>query len=174
MAETKLYKYTEQEKLNKMEVDLIDVTITLPSGNTAAGDVIFHPQKIENAVAEKGGKCMIQSVALIIADGGNDGTVVQTVQLLFTSDSDNTNMANALDVASGGTAADSLMNSFCGQVYVTNLVDVGTQSIGSAQNIGIIAKAAATSKDLYVWGMCHGIDDYAAGTLVLRVGVIKD
>jgi hypothetical protein len=66
------------------------------------------------------------------------------------------------------------MNSFCGQVYVTNLVDVGTQSIGSAQNIGIIAKAAATSKDLYVWGMCHGIDDYAAGTLVLRVGVIKD
>ena len=133
MAETKLYKYTEQEKLNKMEVDLIDVTITLPSGNTAAGDVIFHPQKIENAVAEKGGKCMIQSVALIIADGGNDGTVVQTVQLLFTSDSDNTNMASALDVASGGTAGNLALTSLSSGVHTCTAGGSGTSCIGSTK-----------------------------------------
>jgi len=178
MATTDLHKYSVQEKLNKMDVDLIDVTIALPDNNTAAGDVIFHPQKIEDAVAELGGKCMIQSVALIIQDNSTessaDGTVVQTIQLLFTSDSSNTGMASALDAASGGTAATSLMNSFCGQVYVTNLIDAGRQSIGSAQNIGIIGKAADASRDLYVWGMCHGVDDYNGGTLTLRVGVIKD
>ena len=178
MATTDLHKYSVQEKLNKMDVDLIDVTITLPDNNTAAGDVIFHPQKIEDAVAELGGKCMIQSVALIIQDNSTeasaDGTVVQTIQLLFTSDSSNTNMDAVLDPAASGTAATSLMNSFCGQVYVTNLIDAGRQSIGSAQNIGIIAKAADASRDMYVWGMCHGVDNYNGGTLTLRVGVIKD
>ena len=79
-----------------------------------------------------------------------------------------------LHPAASGTAATSLMNSFCGQVYVTNPIDAGRQSIGSAQNIGIIAKAADASRDMYVWGMCHGVDNYNGGTLTLRVGVIKD
>ena len=87
MAATDLQKYTTTERLNKMEVDLIDVSITLPSGATVDGDVLFHPQKIENAASIPGGKCIIQSVALIVQDhsteGSADGTVLQTIQLLF-------------------------------------------------------------------------------------------
>lgn len=177
MAETKLTQYTEQEKLNKMQVDLIDVDITLPSGNTADGDVLFLPQTIENAVPEDGGYCMIQSVALIVQDnsteGSADGSVIQTISLWFTSNKSNTNFSAALDLVNASTVATSTMDDFLGQVYVTNLTDVGRQSIGGAQNIGIVAKAD-TLKDLYVWGLVHGIDNYNGGTLKLRVGVIKD
>jgi hypothetical protein len=177
MSETNLYQYTEQEKLNKMQVDLIDVDITLPSGNTADGDVLFHPQKIENAVPENGGHCMIQSVALIVQDnateGSADGTVIQTISLWFTSNKSNTNFSAALDLVNASTVATSTMDEFLGQVYVTNLTDVGRQSIGGAQNIGIVGQSG-TGRDLYVWGLAHGVDNYNGGTLKLRVGVIKD
>ena len=36
MAETKLRKFTVQEKLNKMDVDFIDVTVSPDEGNTGA------------------------------------------------------------------------------------------------------------------------------------------
>ena len=39
MAQTKLHNYSVQEKLNKMDVDLIDITATL-TGDGTSGDLM--------------------------------------------------------------------------------------------------------------------------------------
>ena len=46
MAQTELHKYTVQEKLNKMDIDLIDVTVTPDSAAHIAGDIISEPVEI--------------------------------------------------------------------------------------------------------------------------------
>ena len=62
MAETKLRQYAVVEKLNKMDVDLIDVTLTTDGEAHADNDVIAQSIEIPNAVAVKGGSAIIQSI----------------------------------------------------------------------------------------------------------------
>ena len=48
MAQTDLRKYTVQEKINKMDVDLIDISATL-TGDGTSGDLMFDTTEIANA-----------------------------------------------------------------------------------------------------------------------------
>ena len=64
MAETKLHNYSVQEKLNKMDVDLIDVTCTTAAETLADNDAVAVAIEIPNAVAVKGGSAIIQSITL--------------------------------------------------------------------------------------------------------------
>ena len=76
MATTGLHKYTVQEKLNKMDVDLIDITVKPDVDNGAAmasGDFMFPLVEIPNAVAVNGGTAILQSCCAIIAGGDDDG-----------------------------------------------------------------------------------------------------
>ena len=177
MAETNLKKYSVVEKLNKMDVDLIDVEITLDANAYADGDILFQPTKIENAVAVPQGTSVLHSVCGIVENAAltsGDGTDTDSMHLFITSSETTTGFAAANAAASGGTASYSVMNRFCGQVTINNYVDAGRQAIGSVQNVGMICKADADSKDLYVWGMATGTNDYDGGTLMLRFGFIKD
>ena len=65
MANTELHKYTVQEKLNKMDIDVISLTPTVQDDDTdAANDLIFDSTEIPNAVAVNGGSCILQSVSV--------------------------------------------------------------------------------------------------------------
>ena len=64
MAETKIHGYTVQERLGKMDVDLIDVTLTTVAAAIADNEVISQSIEIENAVAVPGGAAIIQSQLL--------------------------------------------------------------------------------------------------------------
>ena len=61
MALTNLHNYSVQEKLNKMDVDLIDVVCAPDADNGGAGtvgDLLFQVTEIPNAVAVKGGSAL--------------------------------------------------------------------------------------------------------------------
>ena len=60
MAKTNLRDFTVQEKLNKMDVDVISVDVAVQSSQSL--DLMYEPTEIPNAVAVPGGTCIIQSV----------------------------------------------------------------------------------------------------------------
>ena len=60
MAKTNIKKYSIQQKLNKMDVDVISVDVAVQSSQSL--DLMYEPTEIPNAVAVAGGTCIIQSV----------------------------------------------------------------------------------------------------------------
>jgi hypothetical protein len=170
---------TAGKKLNQMNVDFIDVSITLPDdASMVTGDVMFLPTKIEDALAVKGGSGILQSITAIMqnhaTEGSADGTDVSPMNLFITSDATTTGFSAASALASAGTAATSVINNTCGFISVTNMTDVGRQAVGCKLNIGMVVQAESDSRDLYVWGTTQGTDDHDAGTLVLRFGIVQD
>ena len=68
MAETGIRKYAVIERLNKMDVDLIDVTLTTDVEALSNNDVIAQSIEIPNAVSVLGGSAIIQSIMLLDED----------------------------------------------------------------------------------------------------------
>ena len=84
MARTSLKTYTAAEKLNKMDVDLIDVDLVTATAAIADNQIISDYVEIPNAVSVTGGSGIIQSITLL--DDGDQGA---TMDLVFaTSDTD--------------------------------------------------------------------------------------
>ena len=93
MAKTQLHNYSVQEKLNKMDVDLIDVSITgLHADAHALNDLMFQPVEIPNAVAVPGGTAILQSAVAIITGhsteaSANGANATGSFNIVITSDS---------------------------------------------------------------------------------------
>jgi hypothetical protein len=165
------------KKLTQMSMDVIDVTVT-PTADTAhvVGDVMFVVTKIPNAVATKGGSAILQSVSAIGTSTAGDD--LGAFDLVITSDE--TALTDAagsvvLDPASALTNAIAVMDGTLGRVSISNMIDVGVCMIGNKANLGIVCKAEATSRDLYVWGIAQSTDGWAGSpSLVLRFGFVQD
>ena len=176
MAETRLQQYSVQEKLNKMDVDLIDVSISFNPGSDAGaftdGDLLFVVTEIPNAVAVKGGSALLHSASCIVT-GSNDGSETGNMDIVITSDE--TALSVAIHTAlSGATNASGVMDGIAGTFSITNFIDMGVVSVGSRQNIGMVCKAVPGSTSLYVFGIARSTNDYEEGSAVLRLGFIKD
>ena len=176
MAETKIHDYTVQERLGKMDVDLIDVSISFDPGSDigayADGDCLFIVTEIPNAVAVNGGSAILQSASIIITASA-DGSETGPLDVVITSDS------TALSVASntalsGATNASAIMDGIAGTFSITNAIDMGVVSVGSKQNIGMVCKAASGTRSLYCFGIARSTNDYEEGSAVLRLGFVKD
>ena len=74
MAETKIHGFTVQEKLNKMDVDVVTLTVASTTNACSDAEVIFQGDEIENAVAVNGGTCILQSIGLL-DDDDNGGAI---------------------------------------------------------------------------------------------------
>ena len=74
---------SSDKKLNQMHVTIVDVEPTVDTSAYAAGDLMFNPIKIENAVGVKGGSAIIQSVA-----EANDDALTGAFDLVFTASDD--------------------------------------------------------------------------------------
>ena len=171
MAKTELHNYTVQEKLNKMDVDLIDATLTTVAAAVATDEVISQGIEIENAVAVKGGTAIIQSIVL-----NSDDAETPALDLVFSQVQD--------DISSGLSATvgddediDSLGASVLGHVSLsnyTNLVDCVT---ATKLNVGLIVKAVAGSTSIYVHAINRSGGNFtptAVDDLHLRLGLVKD
>jgi hypothetical protein len=175
------------KKLNQMRAKTFNVTATL-TGDGTVGDVMFVATKIENAVAVKGGACMLQSVSCVLTDNASDdsGTGSNTLgsfKLVFTSNSQVLGaVSNPLAdrvVDGGGTGgidnwSRAVLDDTFAIVDVANIIDMGELSVGSLANIGAIGQAESDSRDLYVWGITNSNDDYNGATLSLKIGLIQD
>ena len=181
MAITDTKKYTVQEKLNKMDVDLIDVTVKPDFGNNAgmdAGDFMFPMVEIPNAVAVKGGTAILQSCCAIIRGGDNDGADTGGFDVVITNDSTTLQHSSADidtdDAISGVESLLAVMDGTCGFFSINNAFNAGVVAIGDKKNIGMVCKAASDSTSLHVYGIVQNTADYNQGDIVLRLGFIKD
>ena len=175
MAETKLQNFTVQEKLNKMDVDLIDVTLNLDNANTGAyadGDVLFPVTEIPNAVAVNGGSAILQSASIIIT-GSADGSETGALDVVITSDSTALGIVDNVALNTNDSTS-AVMDGIAGTFSITNAIDMGVVSVGSKQNIGMVCKAASGTTSLYCFGIAGSTNDYEEGSAVLRLGFVKD
>jgi hypothetical protein len=160
---------SNNKKLNQMKVTMIDVEPTVDTSAYAAGDLMFNPIKIENAVAVKGGSAILQSIAV-----ANDDALTGTFDLVLTASDDAPGtLNNAVSGESG--LSDANADLILGITTVSNMVDVGGCSVGSKQNIGMVIKAESTTRDVYVWGIAQSTDNPTAATgYKLRFGIVQD
>ena len=181
MAKTELHNYSVQEKLNKMDIDLIDVTVKPDADNGAAmstGDFMFPLVEIPNAVAVNGGTAILQSCCAIIAGGDDDGADTGAFDVVITND--NTTLQHGGgdietdDDMASVTSALAVMDGTCGFFSITNAFNAGVVAIGDKKNIGMVCKAAAGSTSLFVYGIVQNTSDYNEGDIVLRLGFVKD
>ena len=184
MAKTDLHKFSVQEKLNKMDIDLIDITVKPDANNLStmsAGDFMFPMVEIPNAVASPGGVSILQSCCAIIRGGDDDGADTGAFDVVITShDSTSTKLQHGGgdiqtdDAMSGVTSNLAIMDGTCGFFSITNAFDAGVVAIGDKKNIGMVCKAVDDSTSLYIYGITQNTADYNEGDIVLRLGFIKD
>ena len=172
-----LRDYSTQERLNKMDVDVIDVTITPDTSAYAVGDLMWTTVEIPNAVSVPGGSCIIQSVSCIgqSTDGNETGDfdIVITAASKGITDASGTMSAN--DAMSTCTNSIPTLDAILGKISITNMTDIGTLCMmGGKGNIGIVGKAVSGSTSLYCWGISQATDTWARPSLVLRFGIVKD
>ena len=171
MAQTDLHKYSVQEKLNKMDVDLITVTPTIETSTIDAGDVLFNPVEIPNAVSVVDGRSILQSICLIDQTNTSVDAGVQ-IDLVFTQDSTN---LGTLDAAVSG--ADTVLDGILGIVNVAagDYADMINAQIATKSDIGLVLLSASSSKSVYVGGVIRETGTArAADAINLRIGVAKD
>lgn len=176
MALTELRKYSVQEKLNKMDLDFIDVTVSPDASNggvMAAGDILFTQVEIPNAVSVPGGSAILQSCCAIVSP-----VVTGTFEVVITNDSTTLqhgggNIVDNDDIASV-TSALAVMDGTCGFFAMSNGFDAGACALIFRSNIGMVCKAESDSTSLYVYGIVQNTSDYTQGSIVLRLGFLKD
>tara|TARA_Y100001938_G_C8062406_1_gene418119 strand:+ start:547 stop:1077 length:531 start_codon:yes stop_codon:yes gene_type:complete len=176
MAKTDLHKYTEQEKLNKMDVDIIDISATL-TGDGTSGDLMFDTTEISNAVAVNGGSGILQSVVALVTDNSTDtsgdgANITGAWKLIITSDS--TSIGTVSDAVGADTSTRAVLDGICCIIDMTSVTDHGYFGVFSKENIGAVIKASDTSKSLYAYGITNSTNDYNGSTITLRLGVVKD
>ena len=170
MAETTLHKYSANERLNKMDVDLITITPTIETSTIDANDVLFTATEIPFATAVNGGRSILQSICLIDQTDTSVDTGVQ-IDLVFTQDA---TTLGTLDAAV--SAADSVLDGVLGIVSITNYVDMINAQIATKNNIGLVLSAvSSSSKSVYVGGIIRETGTArAADAIDIRLGIVKD
>ena len=169
MANTSLTAYSTNERLNKMDVDVITLVPDTATEACSDGEVIFQADEIPNIVAVNGGTCIIQSIG-VLDDDDHGGTI----DIVFM---DTTGLLDAGD--DGGTidAADGVIpDAILGVVTISNYFDGIAWKYGHKENIGLVLKAAAATKSIYVAAVNRsgGALTWTAAGLRLKFGVVKD
>ena len=165
MAKTEIHKFTVQERLGKMDVDVITVTPTCDASGTNINDVLFDYVEIPNAVAVAGGSAIIHSINLL--DEDDQGGLID---LVFQSD--NTALGT-IDAAVSITDANA--RDIQGSVSMTNYFDGIAWQMSTKNNIGLTVKAASDSTSLYVAGVVRTDSlTYTASGIQLKIGIVKD
>ena len=166
MAETKIHGYTVQERLGKMDVDLIDISISVDAD--AAGELLGDTTEIANAVSVPGGSAILQSAVLI-----SSKVLTDQVDIVITSDSTSIGTIGAT-LSGVSTTTSAVADGISGFFSITNLSGIGVVAMGDKKNIGMVCKAASGTTSLYVWLVARGSTDWDVDSVVLRLGFIKD
>jgi hypothetical protein len=173
MAETKLHNYSVQEKLNKMDVDIITITPTINVNEDSGGDgtqdndVIFDYTEIPNAVAVPGGSAIIQSITLLDKDD-----LGAAIDLVF-ADADTDLGTLDAAVSDDDTGAEGIL----GYTAITSYFDGIAWQVANKNNLGMVVKAVEGSKSIYIAGVNRNgaaITNTAASQIVIKIGIVKD
>ena len=168
MAETQLRKYAVVERLNKMAVDLITVTLTTDAEAIANGEIIAQSIEIPNAVSVMGGSAIIQSAILLDEDDE-----APAVDLVFSS----ANTALGSDEGEAVSISDANARNIQGFVSISSYTDLAGSQVAVKANIGLVVQAASDSKSIYVHAINRSGTNYtpaATTDFKLKLGIVKD
>ena len=168
MAETLLRQHSVQERLGRMDVDLIDVTLTTDAEAHADNDVIAQSIEIPNAVSVPGGSAIIQSIMLL--DEDDEAPIVD---LIFQTD----NTALASDEGEVINISEANARDILGFVNISSWSDLVACQIAVKSNIGLVVRAASTTKSIWVHAVNRSGGTYtpaATTDLKMRIGIVKD
>ena len=115
MAKTNIKKFSTQEKLNRMAVDLITSTPDITEATYSTGDLMKEAKSITDAVAIEGGCCILQSITAI--DTSDTGGAIY---LIITDSSQDLGT-----VGSAVNAADAAADNSVAIVELSNWTDIG-------------------------------------------------
>ena len=167
MAETVLRKYAVVEKLNKMAVDSITHSPDIAEATYSTGDLMAEGERITNAVAVKGGCCILQSITAV--DTSDTGG---TIYLVITDDS-----VDLGTVGSAINAADAAADNSVAIVELSNWTDIGGAKVCTKTNIGLVCSPSSSSKHLYFGVVNSSGGDIVIGSgedIIFKFGVVKD
>ena len=168
MAQTEIHKYTVQERLGKMDVDLITVAPDIAEATYSTGDLMAEGETIANAVAVNGGSCILQSITAI--DTSDTGGTIY----LVLSDTDGVDLGT---VGSAINAADSVADNSVAIVELSNWTDVGGANVCTKSNIGVVLQAIDTSMVIAFGVVNSSGGDIVIGSgedIIFHFGVVKD
>ena len=167
MAETNTHAYSVQEKLNKMDVDLIKSTPDIGEATYQNGDLMTEGETINNAVSVVAGTCILQSVTAIdTTDTGG------TIYLIITDTSKDLGT-----IGSAVNTADAAADDCVAIVELSNWTDIGGAKVCAKGNLGFVMKSAAASKHLYYGVVNSSGGDIVIGSgedIIFQFGVVKD
>ena len=184
MAKTNLHQHTVQEKLNSMDIDMIDVTPTIDTSAYAVNDWLFVETEIPNAVSSPGGCSLLQQINIWDFDGDDDSMVID---LLFWSKDPGDGIGaindDGLAVGAGGLIPADITTYGChgyarlnSWVKLTDDSNTGADiNLAQVASVGSILQADTNSTSVWVTGLLlggtptFGNDD----DIKLQFGVIK-
>jgi len=172
MAQTDLRRYGTEERLSKMDLDLITVTPTIETSTIDANDVLFNPIEIPYATSVPGGRSLLHSICLVdTTDTSTDAGVA--IDLVFTKSSTN---LGTLDGAVD--CADSVLEDILGIVSVEadDYADMIVGQIATKASIGLtLTSSSDTTTSCYVAGIIRETGTARdADAILLKIGLVKD
>ncbi len=149
---------------------LKSVTPDIVAAAYSSGDVIGTLQEITDAVVDKGGTAILQSIVAL--DKANQKSAIDLIffnaPLSVSPGADNA--AYSLD--------DSDLSKFIGRysLAAANYVSSGTANADlTDRSVGLVLQAAAGKKSLYVLSVSRGTPTYASATdLLYKLGLLQD
>ena len=174
MAKTDTKKFTVQEKLNKMDVDVIEVAVTYSAN--ADNEQCIIPTEIPNAVAVPGGTALLQSIFIHNPTAYDSGPIIVISNTIDATNLPGVTTSIAADLGSGGN--NGVMTGIQGIVDMGPDAALGSADMyNSSSGIGHICKAVAGSTSLYFWAfnnIGHTDTILATDTYLIKFGFVKD
>ena len=158
---------TAEKKLTQMKVDIVEITPSTTTNACSLSEIIFDNEKISNVVATKGGSCVLQSIVLV--DDDDHGV---PIDLVFFNKSSSLGTEGSPITVADGAVPDAIL----GVVRITDYLDGVAWKAGHKQNIGMVLKADADSRDISVAAINKNpsAKTWTASGLLLKLGVIQD
>ena len=142
-------------RTGKSDYKIIRVTPTLDAGTAyGAGEVLFNPTEIPNAVFHNGGASKLMSVGFIDYDNNNDA---HGIDLYFfqLGTNDIGTLGGVIDI----TDPELLSNKFLGLVKVAGVAndasgDALLSKVASVRGVDLIVQAEDSSSSIFVAAVC--------------------
>ena len=171
MAKVGLTEYSVQKKLNRMDIDIIDVDLTTLAAAIANDEVISQGIELADALTIPAGSGIIQSITL-----NSDDAETPAIDLVFSQVSDDISSAVSATVGDDEDI-DSIAANILGFVSLTNYTNLVDCVTATKTNIGMVIKAAASSTSIYVHAINRSGGAFtptAVDDLHLRVGIFRN
>jgi len=169
MAETEIGKYSAAEKLNKMDLDVITVTLTTDAETIGDNKVFAQAIEIPFATAENGGSGLIKSITIL-----DQTTTGPAMDIIFSTANTSITQDEGKAVGEDVADLDSALVNMLGVVKIVagDYTDLADSSLGSKTGIDLGIHSADGSTSIYASAINRSGANYtASATTVLRMKV---